>query len=47
MTHTVGKKKKKVKGWLAVMGRYGVFMLRLCNHVTPTLTLLLAGFQLE
>lgn len=38
---------KKVKGWLAVMGLYGVFMLRLCNHVTPTLTLLLAGFQFE
>ena len=29
------------------MGRYGVFMLCLCNRVTPTLTFLLAGFQFE
>lgn len=35
-----------VQGWLAVMGRYGVFTLSPCN-VTPTLTLLLAVFHCE
>lgn len=37
----------KVKGWLAVMGRYSVFMLSPCNHVTSTMTLLLAVFQFQ
>lgn len=36
-----------MKGWLAVMGRYSVFMLSPCNHVTSTVTLLLAVFQFE